>query len=101
MLLDRFDGSADVVGGDFVYRLGDYYLAQNWRSGNVRKLIHFNPLTKQSEVLAPGDPALLRDPIYRPTLRAAVRSNGKIIKIMRDNERVASIEPDGRVLDCR
>jgi hypothetical protein len=100
-LLDRFDGSVRIVGDDFVYQLGDHLLARNWLTGDVRKLMHYNPSTKQSEVLIPGDTALLPDPVYQPTLRAHVRSSGKRIQIMRDNDPIASIEPDDKVLDRR
>ncbi len=100
-LLDRFDGRADIVGNDFVYQLGNYLLARNWRSGDVRKLIYFNPSTQQSEVLVPGDPALVRNQVYQPTIMARPGHNEKEIHVMRDNERVASIKPDHSVLDRR
>ncbi len=94
------DGNANLVGDDFVYRLGDYLLARNWFSGDVRKLIYFNPSTQQSEAFDLGDPALAHSD-HEPTISARASSGRKEIYIKRDNDRIASITPDVRVLDRR
>lgn len=99
--LDRFDGSAKIVGDDLVYQLGNYLLARNWRRGDVRKLIYFNPSTQQSEVLASGDLALVSRAVYQPTKTARSGRSENEIHVMRDNERIAMIKPDHSVLDRR
>ena len=100
-LLDQFDHSATIIGSDLVYQLGDDGLARNWRTGNVRKVWRFNRSTMQSEVLLPGDPALPRNSTYQPALKASAGGGDKTIKILRDNTRIAVIEPHFEVLDRR
>jgi len=99
-LFARFDDNPSFVGDDFVYRLGDYIFARNWSSGEVRKLVYFNPSTHQSETIDPGEPALAHSD-YEPTISASAGSGRKEIHIMRDNDRIASITSDARVLDRR
>ncbi len=99
-LFARFDDNPSFEGDDFVYRLGDYFLARNWSSGKVRKLVYLNPSTHQSEKIDPGDPALAHSD-YEPTISATASSGRKEIYIMRDNDRIASITPHVRVLDRR
>ena len=100
-MLDRFDENVRIIGNDLAYQLGDDELARNWRTGNVRKVWRFNRSTMQSEVLLPGDPTLPRNSAYQPTLKASVGGTDNTIKIMRDNTRIALIEPDFVVLDRR
>ncbi len=98
-LLDRFDRMDRIVGKDVVYMLGNTQLARNWLTGDMRRVWRFNPATNQSEVLRPGDPALLYDADYQPDLRAGLR--GQDILVLRDNEQVALIKPDLEVLNRR
>lgn len=100
-LLDQFDHYAEIIGSDLVYQLGDDGLARNWRTGEVRKVWRFNRSTMQSEVLLPRDPTLPRNSAYQPTTDASIGGTDNTIKIMRDNTRIAVIEPDFEVLDRR
>ncbi len=100
-LLDSFDTNVEIIDSDFVYKRGNYLFAQNWMTGEARELLYFNPSTQQSEILMPGDKALLRNNEYRPKRWVQFRSTSADIQIMRDNVPIASIKPDDQVLDRR